>query len=152
MSREFTFVLDPVIKEKLETHLGVPEYRVIFRNVVTGSIDGNQKKVLGLHDGANRLITISVAHGLLTGSRLTDAHTSIIHTLLHEYRHAHQEATWPEHKWARDDKRNYRDQECEKDANEWAARNVTKWRSLGRLKVKTRSSLGRLAKAERRLA
>jgi hypothetical protein len=144
-SREFTFVLDPVVKEKLEQHLKVGDYRVkITQHRV--------ERVYGTHQNGVRLIVLNLGHADFQGSSLTAVHTHIINTLLHEYRHAYQHAHWPADRISRDDRRSYASSEMEEDANEWASQNTAKWRSLGKLRSKTASRLGRLAAAERSLA
>lgn len=62
--------------------------------------------------------------------KLRFAQGRIVRTTLHELRHIHQMRHWSAEKWAEDKLLPYRLREAERDANEWAELNLTKYRAL----------------------
>lgn len=145
-SREFDVQLVPAVKSKLEQELGVGFHDVRFRR-------GRQARLHGTIEG-NR-ITMELGLDLFQHSSLRAVTREVVETLLHEYRHAWQHVNWPLGEILEDQERPYRAREMERDAEDFAHRNTTRWMKAGLIRLRpraTRSRLSRLSAAERRAA
>lgn len=71
--------------------------------------------------------------GRLETQQLRFANTQALETFLHEFRHHWQYENWTDEQWARSDKQPYATRDCEIDARQWAAANITSQRGLVRL-------------------
>ena len=141
--REFTLKLDETKKAQLEKELEL-------RSSVSLKVkQTSNNRVLGRYSAAVRRITIELGWTGLAHTRLTLVSDSVLQTLLHEYRHAHQYDVWGYERMAEDGKRPYHAQEAEKDANDFAQRNTSRYRGLARVvPKKTKGPLSKLSTTE----
>lgn len=136
----------------------VPMPTVKIVNQAKGvTVDGREALSRGDYQrGANRIRVFLDLNGRLEAERLPFVNSSLVFTLLHEFRHHWQEYHWTAEEWAADSKRAYAHQKCEKDANEFADLHKAKYRSLIRVKRVFHGSgfskLGKTEAAVRRLA
>lgn len=150
-SREFKIEFDQDWKDALEAHLCLVAPVRIKQHLLPGHHKVKMKgRLHGLWESQTRTITIVTAVDLYQGSSLIHVKKDLLHTLLHEYRHAHQHDTWDPEVLLADAQLPYGMQICEKDAEEWADKNASEWGGLFRIRPVSGSRLGRLAAAEER--
>jgi len=112
----------------------VPRIEIITR--------GHQRRHYGTYDPLRNIITIYVNLSEQAGDRLSAVNSQVLHTFLHELRHAWQHRNWTSEHEMRDDRRNYSEQRRERDANEWAQTHAAEHRALIRVSRITRPPAG----------
>lgn len=94
-------------------------------------------------------IRIYYGVGTQQRGRLLFVVNQVIRTLLHETRHVWQDENWTNKQWDEDARYTYNIKPSELDADDFADRNLAKYRGLARVQRTAASQLGRLARAER---
>lgn len=138
---EIAITLDDIAFAKALPELGIRELVTVrFRAAKDDRLWGQQRG----HE-----VHIFYGNSFQTSNRLIFVANNITRTLLHELRHVWQEENWTPKQWADDDRHAYGIKPSEIDANDFADRNLSKYRGLVRVKREQQSTLGRLSKAER---
>lgn len=143
-SREFKLVFDEDWIAALCAHLHISIPYTIKLDI------RGQNKTMGQIDYGKRVIKLYLGINWYAGTRLTFVKNEILVTLLHEFRHAHQQENWSAKELEADASLPYGLKRTEKDAEQWANANRENWRGLFAIKPVSGSKLGRLSAAEGR--
>jgi hypothetical protein len=143
-TRQVEVAVNTDLAAQLSEELGLvrPCYVTIVHSEVSREDETGAKwETKGDFDPISREIRLMVNHTWLRGAKLSVVRSSIVRTLLHEFRHAMQ---YENPDWAQtletDSQIHYGMQDSEADANEFAAQNCTRYANLIRLSLKRKSS------------
>jgi len=129
---------------ELADELGIRKDIVI--EVIDSDTPGISARLKG--DALHQHIRLVVGRAEQFADRLMFAHNEIVRTLLHEVKHVQQFQNWTREMWERDKLYSYGVSPAEAEANEFAADNVHKWRSIITVKRPMKSRLSKLSSAE----